>query len=267
MTEAFVRFSAADGIAILTLDAPQRRNVLTSDHEFSAIEAACRRVSEDRSISVVILTGAGPAFCAGGNIRDMKDRLADPGRAPVDERYGYKEGFHRLPRALYDLEVPTIAAINGPAIGAGLDLACMCDIRIAAEDARFAESFVRLGIVPGDGGAWFLQRIVGQSKAAEMTFTGEEINAAEALACGLVSKVVALDRLMDEALALAGRIAANPGHALRMSKRLMREAVSGQLDTVLELSGAFQALAHYTDEHRVRIAAAVARLSSNPAGR
>jgi len=122
--------------------------------------------------------------------------------------------------ALHHLEVPVIAAINGPAIGAGLDLACMCDIRIASETAVFAESFVKLGIIPGDGGAWFLQRIVGLSKAAEMTFTGEPISAADALACGLVSRVVPAAELMDAAFVLAGQIAANPGHQLRMAKRL-----------------------------------------------
>jgi enoyl-CoA hydratase/carnithine racemase len=154
-----------------------------------------------------------------------------------------------------------IAAVNGPAIGAGLDLACMCDIRIASENAVFAESFVKIGIIPGDGGAWLLQRVVGVSKAAEMTFTGDPINAQEALACGLVSKVVAADRLMDEALALARRIAANPGHQLRMAKRLIREAQTNRLDTILEMSAAFQALAHSTEEHRVLIAEAVARIS------
>jgi enoyl-CoA hydratase/carnithine racemase len=125
----------------------------------------------------------------------------------------------------------------------------MCDIRIAGERAKFAESFVKLGIIPGDGGAWLLPRAVGLSKAAEMAFTGDTIDAQEALACGLVSKVVPGDRLMDAARALAGRIAANPGPALRMAKRLMREGQHLRLDSLLELSAAFQALAHHTPEH------------------
>src|SRR4029450_5459350 len=118
-------------------------------------------------------------------------------------REEYRHGIQRLALALYNLDVPTIAAVNGPAIGAGLDLACMCDMRVAAESARFAESFLKVGIVPGDGGAWLLPRVVGFSKACEMAFTGDMLTAAEALACGLVSKVVPDTGLMAEARKLA----------------------------------------------------------------
>lgn len=172
----------------------------------------------------------------------------------------------RIPLSLHNLEVPVIAAVNGPAIGAGLDLACMCDIRIASEGAIFAESFVKLGIIPGDGGAWLLQRVVGLSKAAEMTFTGDPVNAQEAFAIGLVSKVVPAAALIDEVLLLAARIAANPGHQLRMAKRLIREAQTSRLETILEMSAAFQALAHSTHEHRRLVADAVERISSSRKG-
>ena len=177
------------------------------------------------------------------------------GGSAYDIRNGYRAGIQRIPLALYNLDVPTIAAVNGPAIGAGCDLACMCDIRIASEKAKFAESFVKLGIIPGDGGAWLLPRIIGMSKAAELTFTGDTIGAAEALACGLVSKVLAPDQLMAEARALAERIAANPGPALRMAKRLLREGQHLRLDSLLEMSAAFQALAHHTPEHDTALAA------------
>jgi 2-(1,2-epoxy-1,2-dihydrophenyl)acetyl-CoA isomerase len=190
----------------------------------------------------------------------MLARIDKEGGEPMDDRYYYKEGIHRIPRALYDLEVPTIAAVNGPAVGAGLDLACMCDIRIASEKAKFAESFVKLGIVPGDGGAWLLPRVVGMSKAAELTFTGDTIDAREALSIGLVSKVVAPEALLDEARALARRIAANSGPALRMSKRLLREGQHVRLDTLLEMSAAFQALAHNTPEHEQAIDAFLASM-------
>jgi enoyl-CoA hydratase/carnithine racemase len=125
----------------------------------------------------------------------------------------------------------------------------MCDIRIASEAASFAESFVKVGLIPGDGGAWLLPRVVGMSKAAEMTFTGDAVNAAEALACGLVSLVVPVDRLMDEARSLASRIVANPGGALRLSKRLLREGQHMRLESLLEMSAGFQALAHKTPQH------------------
>ena len=145
--------------------------------------------------------------------------------------------------------MPTIAAVNGAAIGAGCDLTCMCDIRIASETASFAESFVKVGLIPGDGGAWLLPRVVGMSKAAEMSFTGDSLTAAEALACGLVSRVVPAERLMAEALALAGRIAANPGAGLRLTKRLLREGQHTRLESLLEMSAGFQAVAHKTAHH------------------
>ncbi|WP_313805206.1 crotonase/enoyl-CoA hydratase family protein [Sphingobium sp.] len=256
----FVQVEVDDGIAIFTLNAPQSRNALSDDGQYASIEAACRAAELDPRIRCVILTGAGKAFCAGGDIKAMLCRIDDPALEAVDDRYHYKHGIHRIPRALFDLEVPLIAAVNGPAIGAGLDLACLCDIRIAGESARFAESFVKLGIIPGDGGAFLLQRIVGISKAAELTFTGRTIGPAEAQACGLVSEVTLDVGLMDRAKALARDIAQNPPQALRMAKRLLREAQTTRLESILELSASFQALAHATKDHENRLREAVSRL-------
>jgi enoyl-CoA hydratase/carnithine racemase len=163
----------------------------------------------------------------------------------------------RLARAVWNTEVPTIAAVNGWAVGLGCDLACMCDIRIAADSARFAESFLKVGLIPGDGGAWFLPRVVGFSKAAEMTFTGDALDAQQALACGLVSSIVPGERLLQEAQALAARIAANPPQALRLAKRLLRESQHARLDDVLELSAAFQALVQESEDHDEAVAAAL----------
>src|SRR5262245_37789027 len=164
----------------------------------------------------------------------------------MDIRHEYRRGIQRLTLALFNLEVPVIAAVNGHAIGAGLDLACMCDIRIASEKAKFAESFVKLGIIPGDGGAWLLQRVIGYQRAAELSFTGDTIDAQAALAIGLVTRVVAPDALMSSARELAARIAANSGPALRMTKRLLRQAQTARLEETLQLSAALQALAHNT---------------------
>jgi enoyl-CoA hydratase/carnithine racemase len=147
------------------------------------------------------------------------------------------------------LEVPVIAAVNGPAIGAGCDLTCMCDIRVAGESAKFAESFVKLGIIPGDGGAWLLPRIVGFSKAVELSLTGDMIDAAEAKRIGLVSEVVPDDQLMAKANEIAAKIAANPPHGVRMAKRLLREGQTADLKNILELSAAMQALAHATKDN------------------
>ena len=176
-------------------------------------------------------------------------RQASPEVSEMDIRQQYRRGIQRLTMALFDLEVPVIAAVNGHAIGAGLDLACMCDIRITSEKGRFAESFIKLGIVPGDGGAWLLPRIVGMSRAAEMAFIGEMLDAEQALAWNLVSRVVPHDSLLPTARELAGRIAQHASHGLRLTKRLMREGIHSRLDTVLEMSAIFQAVSHKTPDH------------------
>ncbi len=258
----FLNYEQDGAVVTLTMNRPDERNALSGGEQYRDFVDACARIDRDDSVSVVILTGAGSAFSAGGNVKDMRDRKGLSAGSPYQIRNNYRRDIQNIPLNLYDLEVPTIAAVNGAAIGAGCDLACMCDIRIASERAKFAESFVKLGIIPGDGGAWLLPRLVGPSKAAELTFTGDTIDAAEALACGLVSKVVPDDDLMEEARALAERIAANPGHSLRMAKRLLREGQHVRLDTLLEMSAAFQALAHHTEEHDQAIDALLAQLEA-----
>ena len=187
--------------------------------------------------------------------------------SPARLREWYRNGVQRLANAVYNLEVPMIAAVNGPAIGAGCDLTCMCDIRIASEHASFAESFVKIGLIPGDGGAWLLPRVVGMSKAAELSFTGDTITAQEALACGLVSRVVAADKLMGEARALAERIAANPGGALRMAKRLLRDGQHLRFDGMLEMAASMQSIAHKTPYHVEAINAFIEKRKPDFSGR
>jgi enoyl-CoA hydratase/carnithine racemase len=251
--ENFLLYEKDGAIVTLTMNRPEERNPLTG--HFDEFVNACTRINADQSVRCVILTGAGPAFCAGGNVKDMRDKKGIASGSSREIMDGYRNGIQRIPLAFYNLEVPSIAAVNGAAIGAGNDLACMCDIRIASDTAIFAESFVKLGIIPGDGGAWLLPRVVGMSKAAEMTYTGDRIDAKEALACGLVSRVVPAADLMKEARALAGRIAANPGVTLRMSKRLLREGQHTRLDSLLEMSAALQAIAHFTPEHDAAVQA------------
>lgn len=259
MSNDFVLFEQRDAIVTLTLNAPEARNALTSQAQWDAVVAACERVQADPAVKVVILTGAGSAFCAGGNVKDFRDKRGLAAGSGMEIRDNYRRGIQRIPLAFHRLDVPTIAAVNGPAIGAGCDLACMADIRIASEKASFAESFVKLGLIPGDGGAWLLQRVVGYARAAEMSFTGETVDAQAALAMGLVSRVVPHETLLAEATALAERIAANPGQALRMTKRLMREAQTSRLDAILELSAAYQALTHGSAEHEGAVAAFLER--------
>ncbi|WP_375286064.1 crotonase/enoyl-CoA hydratase family protein [Sphingomonas sp.] len=255
-----VRVERDGGIATVTLNQPEKRNPISGLEMIDALEGAMRALDADLAVRAVILTGAGSAFSSGGDLKAM----ATPGGSlrdalPAQTRRNYKTGIQRLPLLFEALEVPVIAAVNGPAIGAGCDLACMCDVRIAAESARFAESFVKLGIVPGDGGAWLLPRIIGFSRASELALTGDMLSATEALACGLVSRVVADDRLIGEARAVAEKIAANPVHAVRMTKRLLREGYRASLANILEMSAAFQALSHETEDHAEAVGAALER--------
>jgi len=244
-----------DGIVTLTLNRPEMRNPISDPEMVEAVIDALTRADGDDGVRVIILTGAGTAFSSGGNLKAMGSAGGLNDELPARTRTNYKRGIQRIPLVFEAMEVPVIAAVNGPAIGAGCDLACMCDLRIAGESARFAESFVKVGIVPGDGGAWLLPRVVGFSKACEMAFTGDAIDAAEALACGLVSKVVPDADLLDAAKALAARIAVNPPHVVRMTKRLLREGRNVRIDTLLEMSAAMQALAHATADHREAVAA------------
>lgn len=245
----FLIYEEQDGIVTLTMNRPELRNAMTEEHEMLEFVGVCERLKRDMRVKVVILTGAGSAFSAGGNIKHMRDKKGFSAGSPMQIRDAYRNGIQQIPLALYELDIPTIAAVNGPAIGAGMDLTCMCDVRIASEQARFASSFVKLGIVPADGGAWLLSRTIGAAKALELMLTGETIDATEAKSIGLVSKVVPHESLMTEALALARRIAANPAQTLRLSKRLLRESMHVSLATSLEIAAAYQAIAHYTKDH------------------
>ncbi|UGT93046.1 crotonase/enoyl-CoA hydratase family protein [Mycobacterium ostraviense] len=241
-------------IRIWTINLPNVGNAITGKDFITAFEAAVDQANADTGSRAIILTGAGKIFSAGGNVKEMANRDGMFGLDALDQRHAYIDGIQRIPRALTRLEVPLIGAINGPAIGAGCDLAMMCDVRVASERAWFAESFVQLGLIPGDGGTWFLQRIVGYERAAEMTFTGDRVDAATALQWGMVSRVVPHDELLTEAQALAERISKNPAHALRMAKRLLQESRGGSLESTLGLAAAMQPLAHRDPEHQHRIA-------------
>lgn len=253
----FLKVERDGPVVIATLNRPDTRNAISETAHSQEIVDFCAAMTRDTSVRAVVLTGAGSAFCAGGNVKHMQERTGMFGGAPYALRNSYRTGIQMIPTALYELEVPVVAAVNGPAIGAGLDLACMCDVRIASSKALFAESFVKLGIVPGDGGAWLLPRVIGMARASLMTLTGDTINAAKALEYGLVAEVVEPDALLSRALEVARSIAANPGHATRMAKRLLREGQDMKLAPLLELSAAYQALSHYTDDHHEAVSAFV----------
>lgn len=245
----------SENIVTLTLNLPAKRNPITDPALIDALEGALKTADADIGVRAVIVTGAGSAFSSGGDLDQMAVGRGLRDALPVETRRNYRNGIQRLPLVFDALEVPVIAAVNGPAIGAGCDLACMCDIRIAAETARFAESFVRIGLIPGDGGAWLLPRVVGFPKASEMALTGEAIDARAALACGLVTEVVAPADLMAAAQRKAHLIAANPPYAVRMTKRLLRHAQTSSLAATLEMSAAMQATVHATRDHDEALAA------------
>ncbi|MGB3806841.1 MAG: enoyl-CoA hydratase-related protein, partial [Erythrobacter sp.] len=227
---------------------------------------ACDTINRDLDIRCIVLTGAGKAFSAGGDIKAMRDKTGTFGGSSPAISDGYRDNIHRMLRALYAVRVPVIAAVNGPAIGLGCDVACLADIRIASERAKFGVTFLKLGIVPGDGGTWILPRIIGEARAAELFYTGNVVDAATAQDWGLVSRVVAPDALLDEAQSLAATIAAMPPHALRQAKMLMRQAREVSYDTALELAANTQAIMHSTRDHAEGVAALIEKRDPNFTG-
>jgi len=250
MEDQDIIFEVSGGIATLTLNRPENRNVITDAATIAEIESICRQVNDDLDIRVLIITGADPAFSAGGNVKQMADRSGMFAGSPAELMESYRRNVQRIPLAVHGLEAPTIAAVNGPAIGAGCDLALMCDMRVASERAKFGETFLNVGIIPGDGGAYFLPRAVGMARACELTFTGEVIDAAAALEMGLVNYVTEHDQLLPRARELAAKIAAQPPRALRMAKRLLYMGQYMSLPHLLEQSAACQALCHHTEDHQ-----------------
>lgn len=239
-------------VAVLTLNRHDVRNALTSTELPADIAAAIAWCNANIEVSVLILTGAGTAFSAGGNIKTMGERAKAP---PHELQQEYRRGIQRIPLALEQAEVAVIAAVNGPAIGAGFDLANMCDIRIGSTRAQFGETFVNLGIIPGDGGAWFLTRLVGYQRAAELTLTGRIIKAEEAHALGLLLEVTAPDMLLPRAKEIASQIAAKPPQAARYAKRLLKLAQRQPLEEHLDVCSSFQAICHKTDDHQEALTA------------
>ncbi len=254
-------------IATLTINRPESRNILGEEGDGELFEAAAARINADRDLRCAILTGAGAAFSAGGNLKAMREKSGVFAGTPERIEESYKTNIHKIVRSLWNLEVPLIAAINGAAIGLGNDVACLADIRIASKFAVFGATFLKIGLVPGDGGAWILPRIIGQSRAAELFFTGETIDAATALEWGLVSRLVPPELLMEEAHGLAREICRQPPGVLRMTKKLMREAAGANLETIMDRSAAFQARAHMSEDHAEALAAFFEKRESNFKGR
>lgn len=236
------------GVATITLDREQARNAY-SDEMVDSLCAAFDRAEADADVRCVVLTGAGTAFSAGGDLKAMRDKTGMFEGGPVELRKRYINGIQRVPKRILAFEKPLVAAVNGAAIGAGLDLACMCDIRIASERAKFGSTFVRVGLVPGDGGSYFLARIVGYPKALELILTARVIDAPTALGMGLVSEVVPGEQVVARALAVAREIAGNSPLAVSLAKRATVRAWDMDARTSLELAASYQGMVQNTEDH------------------
>lgn len=254
-----ILFEQSGDIAVLTLNRPDIRNAFTHQEMIDEIVDVCQKVQDAETVSVLVVTGAGSSFSAGGNVKDMYRKEGMFSGDPNDIRQNYRKGIQRITLAFQRLDVPAIAAVNGPAMGAGCDLTCMCDIRIASENARFGETFVSVGLIPGDGGAFLLPRVVGFSKALELAFTARVIDATEALRIGLVSEVTPPEKLLERAMEVAAEIAQHPARILRLAKRLFYLSQGRSLEETLELSCSFQALCHHSPEHMAALETFFAR--------
>jgi len=235
-----------DGVALIILNRPERLNAFTRkmiDLWVGALEDA----RGNDAVQVVVVTGAGRAFCSGGDVGGMNERPTD--LTGLDHKR-WLEVIHRVPLTLETLDKPVIAAMNGVAVGAGLDMALMCDLRYAAAGSRFSEGYVKVGLIPGDGGTYFLPRLVGTARALELLWTGDFISAEDAASIGLVNRVVPADELLPTTLDLAARLASGPTVAIRTIKRAVYQGVRMDLRTHLDLISSHMAIVRQTHDHR-----------------
>ncbi len=242
-----VRYELAEHVATITLNRPEVRNALNRD-AYAQLEAAFREAQRDPAVRCVVLTGADPAFCSGDDVKAIM--LGEERDATVGTLRAVRPRPTPAAMAVLECDRPVIAAVNGPAVGWGMDLALLCDIRIASEHARFGELFIRRGLIADLGGLWRLPQVVGPSRAAELLFTGDVIDAREAERIGLVSRVVPHAELYAAAHDLARRIAANAPLALRYMKEGLRRATYGDVSDLGAYIGQTLAYLFTTEDHR-----------------
>jgi len=243
-------YQVADGVATLTLNRPEKLNAFTPVM-IAAWADALAKADRDPAVNVVVVTGSGRAFCAGGDVQRMGE--ARPGALGLKEELWHH--IHRIPKTLEAMDKPVIAMVNGLAVGAGMGMCLMCDVRIASDQARFATGYVGVGLVPGDGDTYFLPRLVGPAKALELFWTGEFVEAAEALRLGIVNRVVPAAELQPTTYALARKIAQGPQVAIRMIKRLVYQSARLDLRTHLDLVSSHMSITRQTEDHAEGVAA------------
>ncbi|WP_373084691.1 enoyl-CoA hydratase/isomerase family protein [Sneathiella sp.] len=243
------------GVAILTLNRPDQFNAFNREMVNTWADSLID-IASDKDIRAMVLTGAGKAFCAGGDMDELDSFL----EMSMSERKSFLfDNVYRVMRQVHSMDIPVIAALNGTARGAGLDMALMCDIRIADRSAVFAESYISLGLIAGDGGSYFLPRLVGLSKALELLWTGDAVTAEEAVSIGMMSRAVDEGQALPEALKLAARIAAQPTEAVRMIKRAAVQSFSTTLDSHLDMISSHMAILEDGPVFKERVLAFQAR--------
>jgi enoyl-CoA hydratase/carnithine racemase len=248
----FIKFAVDDkGIAVITLNRPARYNAFNQGL-IDEWHDALQKVVANPDAKVVIVTGAGKAFCAGGDMDEMSKFLT---KNSLERKDFLWEHVHKIALTLERLDRPVIAALNGTARGAGLDMALMCDIRIAAKSAVFAESYINVGMMPGDGGTYFLPRLIGIPRALEMFWTGAEVSADEAERMGFVNRVVPDGQAFDAAYELALKIAQQPQQAIRFTKRAMYQSLTASLSMHLDMVSSHMSVLEDLPEFRARIEA------------
>mgnify|MGYP000950776603 CR=1 FL=1 len=246
-----LEFEITDGVATITLNRPEKMNAFTNEMQEDWL-AALEQCRTDPDIRVVIITGTGKAFTTGGDVDSFAGTAQ---RTAANIKLHIAEGAQRLPRKMAEIDKPIIAALNGFATGGGLDIALACDLRFAAESAKFAETYAKMGLIPGVGGAYLLPRIVGVAKALEMFWGMEFIEAREAERIGLVNRVYPDDMLMDETRAFARRVAESAPLAVQLIKRVMRFGLDKDLATAHEIVAANMPIVRTSEDHREAVAA------------
>ncbi|HEX6219700.1 MAG TPA: enoyl-CoA hydratase-related protein [Acidimicrobiia bacterium] len=258
-----IKTTTDGGVARVTLADAGTRNAITGEETIEELLDALHDAEIDPDTTVVIIDAEGPAFSSGGNVKDMAAKEGLFSGSPVEMTEKYRDTIQQLTRFLATTDLVTIASVNGPAVGAGFDLVLGCDLRLGSRNARFAHTFIEMGIIPGDGGAWLLPRVIGWQRATELALTARSIGAAEAEKYGVLLEVVPEDKLASRTMELAQSIASKPAPAVIMAKRLLRQARSMDLDGFLELSAALQAIAHTTPEHTSAVDAYVEKLQKS----
>lgn len=234
-----------DHVQIITLNRPEKKNAFNTEMIEAWVESL-EQAQQNDDVHVIVITGAGDAFCSGGDVKTMNEGKD----SPLDHKHRLWKFIHGVPLTLKKMDKPVIAAINGPAVGAGLDMALMADIRTMADTARVSEGYVKVGLVPGDGGAYYLPRLVGEAKALELLWTGNFIDAEDALRLGLVNQVYPREEFMERTLELAKQIAYGPQVAIRMTKRAVKQSLKMDLESSLDLISSHFAIIKETEDHK-----------------